>query len=242
MREKIKLLALLFTGTMQITIAYPQKSAPLEIISAGQQAGDTSINLLQYAMHKKLPQGYENEALEALSHFPELKHVPVRFRIKKSFSTLKTRPTFLSVFMPKRHRSYVITISNKTIQKLMPIMFANLSRDARVGIIGHELSHVADLSGKNTWQCFKVFVGHLSPRYLDHFEYNTDMICIKHGLGKDLEAWSSYIRNTMHTSFWRGAGYVNKGDDKHERYMNPSTIEKNISGADTTANQEKKMR
>ncbi|HTE12128.1 MAG TPA: hypothetical protein VK645_14185, partial [Chitinophagaceae bacterium] len=76
--------------------------------------------------------------------------------------------------------------------------------------------------------CFKVAAGHLSPRYLDRFEYNTDMICIQHGLGKDLEAWSSYIRKTMHTVFWRGADYVYKGDSKYERYMNPSTIEKNI--------------
>ncbi len=32
----------------------------------------------------------------------------------------------------------------------------------------------------------------------------------------------------MHTVFWRGADYVYKGDTKYERYMNPSTIEKNI--------------
>ena len=235
MREKLKLGLLIFTGLIMVNIVYPQKAIPLEIISTAQQAGDTSINLLQYAMYKKLPRGYEKETLEALSHFPELKNVSVRFKIKKSFSTLKTRPAFLSMFMPKGHRSYVITISNKSIQKLMPLMFANLTTEARVGVIGHELSHVVDLYGKNTWQCFKVFAGHLSAHYLDHFEYNTDMICIKHGLGKDLEAWSSYIRNTMHTSFWRGAGYVNKGDDKHERYMNPSTIEKTISNTGTTS-------
>ena len=121
-------------------------------------------------------------------------------------------------------------------------MFNHLTVEARVGVIGHELSHVVDFSGKNTWQCFKAGVGHLSAHYLDRFEYNTDMICIKHGLGKDLEAWSSYIRNTMHTTFWRGADYADKPDNRHERYMNPSTIEKNItatSGASTQTNQTK---
>jgi hypothetical protein len=128
-------------------------------------------------------------------------------------------------------------MSNKTTQKLMPLMFANLSEEARLGVIGHELSHVVDFSGKNTWQCFKVAVGHLSANYLDSFEYNTDMICIKHGLGKDLEAWSSYIRNTMHTAFWRGADYADKNNYRHERYMNPSTIEKNITAATAPAQQ-----
>jgi hypothetical protein len=226
-RAKKKLAMLVLTGIMMtMNTAFSQKAVPLEIISTVRQTNDT--NLLQYAMHKQLPPGYEKETLEALSHFPELKNVTVKFRIKKSLSTLKTRPTFLSVFMPRGHRSYIITISNKTTDKLTPLMFANLGTEARIGIAGHELSHVADLSHRTTWQCLKGGIGHLSARYLDRFEYNTDMICIQHGLGKNLEAWSRYIRNTMHTVFWRGAGYANKGDTGHERYMNPSTIEKNI--------------
>jgi hypothetical protein len=231
MRAKKKLSILAFAGMMMMNIASSQKAVPLEIISSMRQANDT--NLLQYAMHKQLPPGFEKETLQALSHFPELKNVTVKFRIKKSLSTLKTRPTFVSVFLPKGHRSYVITISNKTSAKLTPLMFVNLPTEARIGIVGHELSHVADLSAKSTWHCFIVGVRHLSARYLDHFEYNTDLICIKHGLGKNLEAWSSYIRNTMHTVYWRGAGYANKGDMGYERYMNPATIEKNINAGDS---------
>ena len=237
MRVKTKLAILAFAGVMMIHTAFSQKAVPLEIINSARQTTGTDSNLLQYALHKQLPQGFEKETLEALSYFPELKNTTIKFRVKKSFSTLKTRPTILSMFMPRGHRSYIITISNKTIEKLMPLMFAHLGAEARTGVIGHELSHVADLSGRNTWQCFRVGIGHLSARYLDHFEYHTDLICIQHGLGKDLEAWSSYIRNTMHTTFWRGAGYVNKGDTRYERYMTPSTIEKNIAAtANTPAN------
>jgi hypothetical protein len=61
------------------------------------------------------------------------------------------------------------------------------------------------------------------------------LICIQHGLGKDLEAWSSYIRKTMHTVFWRGADYVYRGDTKYERYMNPATIEKHLPGSGNAA-------
>ena len=205
---------------------HSQKIIPIEIITDSLQNSFVSGDLLQYGVHKQLPPGYEKETLAALSHFPELKNVHIRFRVKKSFATLKTRPSFFSMFMPRGRRSYIITISNKTTAPLMPLLFMHLGTAARTGVIGHELSHVLDFSTKNAWQCFKVAVGHLSPRYLDHFEYNTDMICIQHGLGKDLEAWSMYIRKTMHTVFWRGADYVYKGDKKYERYMNPSTIEK----------------
>jgi len=231
-----KWLVVLLAGTCMINRSYSQKIIPIEIVSSPLQNID-SDNLLQYAEHKQLPPGYEKETLVALSHFPELKNVTIKFRVKKSFATLKTRPTFFSMFMPKGHRAYVITISNKTTAKLMPLMFENLGTEARIGVIGHELSHALDFSKKNAWQCFKVAAGHLSPRYLDRFEYNTDMICIQHGLGKDLEAWSKYIRNTMHTVFWRGADYVYKGDSKYERYMNPSTIEKNLHPDTTTATQ-----
>ena len=216
------------TGVFTGNTVCAQNIIPFEIVSNSSIQDTRQDNLLQYAENKQLPPGYEKETLEALSHFPELKQVAIKFRIKKSFATLKTRPTFFSMFMPKGHRSYVITISNKTTTQLMPLMFEHLSQEARTGVIGHELSHVLDFSKKNDWQCLKLAAGHLSPRYLDHFEYNTDMICIQHGLGKDLEAWSSYIRKTMHTVFWRGADYVYKGDSKYERYMNPSTIEKNI--------------
>jgi hypothetical protein len=226
---------LLLAAIFVMIISYAQEAVPLEIIGTASQNNRASNNLLQYGVGKQLPPGYEQETLEALSHFPELKNVRIRFRIKKSFATLKTRPSFLSMFMPKGHRSYIITISNKTTTPLMPLMFMHLSKEARTGVIGHELSHVLDFSKKNDWQCLTMAVGHLSPRYLDHFEYNTDLICIQHGLGKDLEAWSSYIRKTMHTVFWRGADYVHKGDTKYERYMNPATIEKHLSGSNKAA-------
>ncbi len=199
-----KWLVMALAGILTTNVSWSQKIIPIEIVSSGNMQNANANDLLQFAEHKELPRGYETETLEALSHFPELKNVKIKFRVAKSFSTLKTRPTFFSMFMPRGHRSYVITISNKTTAKLMPLLFENLGEEARKGVIGHELSHVVDFSTKNAWQCFKVAVGHLSPRYLDHFEYNTDMICIQHGLGKDLEAWSMYIRKNNAHGFLEG--------------------------------------
>lgn len=141
--------------------AFAHSVIPLKILNNPSLKEGCVVHLLQYTKYKKLPSGYDQEALAALSHFPELQKVPVKFRIKKSYCTLKTKPTLLSLFMPKGHCSFVI-INNKAIKKLTPIMFENLPENARIGIIGHELSHVADFSKKNTWQSFKTVIGHLS--------------------------------------------------------------------------------
>jgi hypothetical protein len=229
MWQRIKITTLFITVNLLQQYAFSQTVIPIEILnSTSNIQKDIAPDAVTYT-NKQLPAGYEQETLTALSFFPELQDVKIKFRVKKSYATLKTKPAFLSMFMPKGHRTYVITISDKTIQKLMPITFENLPEAAKVGVIGHELSHVVDFSKKSTWQSFKVALGHLNKHYMDSLEFHTDRICIDHGLGKNLESWSSYIRNTMHTVFWRGADYVNKVDTHFERYMNPGTIEKYIN-------------
>lgn len=174
---------------------------------------------------RKIPAAYKTEILAAYAHFPELKDVPVSFRFRKSACTLKTKPSFFSMFRSKAHRSYVIIISNKTAKAIEPISLNKLPEEAKIGVIGHELSHVADFSTKSFAQSVHCLIGHLSPAYLDRFEFHTDELCIQHGLGKELEAWSAYVRQTMHTDNWRGAKYAKKGESHAERYMNPQTIE-----------------
>jgi hypothetical protein len=177
-------------------------------------------------LYKELPRGFESQAIEALSHFPELKKTHIHFRVKASRMTARTRPGLISSILPKGHRSYIITISNRTIPVLSPILLGALPRDAQVGLLGHELSHVADFSKKTTLRSFRDLVGHLSARWLDRLEYHTDWIVIQHGLGKNLMAWSAFIRDHFHVKYWRGSGYVMEKNNTIERYMNPDTIDK----------------
>jgi hypothetical protein len=111
---------------------------------------------------------------------------------------------------------------------LMPLLFKNLSFNAQIALVGHELAHVADFSAKTTLQIIKHAVCNVSARYIDRFEYNTDAICIAHGLGYQLLEWSSYVRMKMNTVNWDGPDYAHK-PKKRERYMNPSTILKRIN-------------
>jgi hypothetical protein len=41
---------------------------------------------------------------------------------------------------------------------------------------GHELGHVVDFRSKNMLQSARSAMGHLSSKYKDRMEYNTDMI------------------------------------------------------------------
>ena len=189
----------------------------------------------EFGNKKEIPKQFEKPILTALSYFPELKNVHIVFRIKKAYSSLTTKPNFAGVFKRKDHRTYIITISNETIDTLRPLLLQNLTFEQQVGVIGHELSHVVDFNSKNFPQTLGVGIGHISKKYLDKMEFNTDRICIQHGLGKYLLAYSKHVRETMHVHNWRGSDFVNKGNGngKYERYMNPETIEKTMKEMET---------
>ena len=188
-------------------------------------------SLQKFAVNKEIPEKYQRPILTALSHFPELKDVHIIFRIKKQYTPLTTKPDLASVFKRKNYRTYIITISNHTIDTLKRLLFQNLDFEEQLGVIGHELSHVVDFNSKNFPQTMGIGIGHFSKKYIDKMEYNTDRICIMHGLGQYLLAYSNHVRQTMHVHNWRGVDYVNKGNGngQYERYMNPETIEKYMS-------------
>jgi hypothetical protein len=101
--------------------------------------------------------------------------------------------------------------------------------NAQVGVLGHELSHVYDFSHQSLWSLLGSGIGHLSTSYIDRFEYRTDSICIAHGLGYQLLAWSRFIRLTLHTENYDGSDNIDMPVMNRERYMNPSTILKRIA-------------
>ncbi|MES2690974.1 MAG: hypothetical protein V4658_11265, partial [Bacteroidota bacterium] len=94
----------------------------------------------EYGMNKELPAGFEDQALQALTFFPELKKVHIRFFLKKTKTPLASRPTLLSMFRKPENRHYVITISTRSKGILDSILLHNLSYNARVGVLSHELS------------------------------------------------------------------------------------------------------
>lgn len=182
----------------------------------------------EYGRYKKLPIGFEKQTLLALSHFEELKKIKIKFKVKRKLVPLASRPTVFSSFFKPEKRCYKITISRKSIKMLSPILLQNLTYNAQIGVLGHELSHVADFNTKSFAGILKVVFGNLSRKFLDRFEFNTDKICIEHGLGYQLLAWSKNVNDSLNLN-----QSLNEKEQisstKKERYMRPNTIERILS-------------
>jgi hypothetical protein len=202
---------------------------PVKTFSPGMYSQDDYSALKQLVgKHKKIPPEYEKQVLTALSYFPELINIQIDFRLKHTNTSFSTRPSFISVFKRSSRRKYIITISDSSEAILVPLQLKNLNYNAQIGVIGHELSHAADFTNKNSFGLLRVALGNLSNKFLDRFEFKTDSLCIAHGLGYQLLAWSSFIRTTMHYENWTGSVNIDKGPMLREKYMNPSTIIKKM--------------
>lgn len=209
-------------------INYSQAQTPVKIFYPD-SLSDSQFQELKtkFGNKKKLSVGFEKHALIALSYFPELIDVEIIFKVKNQVIPLTSRPTFVAIFRRNGKRTYIITISRKSNLFLTPILLQNLSYNAQIGVLGHELSHISDFTNKRIGAMCRVMFGHLSKKHVDRFEYNTDQICIDHGLGYQLLAWSMEVRNNLKITNWGGANLL--PDSKQERYMNPSTISTIIS-------------
>ena len=154
-------------------------------------------------------------------YFAEIPFDNIKIKKKKQLIPLTTVPNPINLFRHKKNWSYTIKISTKTIPILSPILFDSLTLEGKLGVLAHELSHVSDFHIHNKGYMIKAFFWHLNPRKIDLFEYNTDFICINHGMGYQLLAWS------MDTSILNRKGTM-KPSFKNERYMFPATIKEYI--------------
>jgi hypothetical protein len=202
---------------------------PTKIFSRDSLSQEYLFKLKQrFGAHKTYPPQYEEQILIALSYYPELENVPIHFRIREKHTPLATRSSWSGLMKEQERRDYVITISDNTEEMLTPILFQNLPFNAQIGVIGHELGHVIEFSSMATVTIIGHAASNASSKYVDHFEFKTDSICIAHGLGYQLLAWSTFVRQAMHKDDWDGADNVHK-PMMRERYMNPSTILKRIN-------------
>lgn len=174
--------------------------------------------------NKKIDTAFQQQIKIALLFYPELKEAHITFKVKKSKSPLSARPSIGATFQKPKNRRYIIVISTQTIDRLEPILLKNLSFNAQIGVLGHELSHVADFQQRKGLYFIKLLMMHLSQKAIDKFENETDRRCIEHGLGYQLLAWSTEVRQNLRIKQWHGANNTD-GMLERERYMSPQTIE-----------------
>ncbi|QHT69769.1 hypothetical protein GXP67_25545 [Rhodocytophaga rosea] len=150
-----------------------------------------------YGKNKQLIKAYELQILLALSHYPELKEIPIHYYQEEAFLPLASRPEPFRMLYSKQNWQYNVIISTKSIEAMEPILVKNLPFEAQVGIIGHELAHTSYYLDKSVWQMILIGLNYIFPDFRADFEKNTDRRTIAHGLGWQLLSYAHYARQVM---------------------------------------------
>lgn len=149
----------------------------------------------EFGQNKILPQGYELQALIALSHFPELKGVKIKFVMKPAYIPLTSQPNLWTILRKTDHREYLVIISSQSSPIMDNIILKSLSFNAQIGVIGHELAHTAFYINKSGEELASVALDYIFPNTRSQFEKDTDRRTIRHGLGWQLYEYAAYVRS-----------------------------------------------
>jgi hypothetical protein len=134
--------------------------------------------------------------LTALSFYPELDSVRIRFLYKPIRQTMNSRPSLGNMFRSNHKRRYTIIINiSEGENRGLPI--EKLSSTIKTGWIGHELAHIcAYMQMSNLQVIWFTFRYISSKKFMRKVERYTDMVTIKHGLAYPLYAGSHYLLNS----------------------------------------------
>ena len=183
-------------------------------------ANDLAALRAAYGRNKTIPAAYELPALLALAHYPQLADAQIDFVVADVRTPIASRPAIGSLFGRRRNRVYRIVISESSHWAGSPVLVRNMSLDAQVGALGHELGHTVFYMRKSFCGLLGVGFRFLSRKYRIRFERDTDVRAIDHGLGWQLLAWSSEIRGGRHADnpmSWLDRYYLSP--EKIEEYM-----------------------
>lgn len=166
----------------------------LSKVSTGDAQND--LRLLQFGQHKQIPASIQQNALMALSFYPELKNTAISFIFKKSIksSVMQAQPVFTSLAGRRKNRRYRINISTnfKLIHSEMPIL--EIPDTIMIGWIGHELGHILDYESKSNAQLVSFgYHYYFHSSFVKHAEMMADSLAVEHGLGHYIVATKRFI-------------------------------------------------
>ena len=218
----------------------------LLILSFGAQAAEISairkyieteeINrfdklLSEFGENKELPPGYELQALLALSHYPELKSVRIRFIVEDVGIPLSSRPHWPSLFRSAKNRTYLVVIDSDIDGPRDVLLLKNQPFNAQVGIIGHELSHTVYYLDLSFFGIAADAVCQFSNCRIN-FERATDRRLISYGLGWQRYDHALFVRRRLAPSQEASAVSEEGGG----AYMTPTEILHIIEGNESYPN------
>lgn len=136
---------------------------------------------------------FDSEFLEARSHFTELDSLNIVL-IGKSFSgqMIKSRPQIKTLFGPRENRVYEIIINND-YSKNEGYLFDSVPHDAKIGLFGHELSHIQNYNERSFFGMLSFAIGYLITPERIRVERETDNRTIKHELQSELYSFNNFV-------------------------------------------------
>lgn len=164
--------------------------------------------------NKGLPEGFEAAALLAYSAYPQLKNVKIDMQLIPSGAPMESNFDIPTLFGKKQDRKYIIYLNNAENTQFDEILLRSLPFDSQVGILAHELGHVAYYDKLSTLQIGKWGIMYLlSDEFRAKHERSTDLMPMYHGLGSQIYQYAYYVRNdpsvkTLFENF--GAEFIDK--------------------------------
>ncbi len=148
--------------------------------------------MARYGKNKRFVESLQLQTLIALSFYPELKDVKVRFKRQNIKTTMQARPTNTSILDGKKKRVYIIYIDTK-IKNKKGVDITHAPFNAQIGILGHELAHISDYESCTNAGIMRFGLDYLDKKKKQNIEHYTDLITISHGLGWQLYDWSKFV-------------------------------------------------
>jgi len=153
--------------------------------------------------NKIIPESIKDEVKIALSHYPELKDIPIEFRfkenIKKSF--MQAQPKFSGIFKNKKKRSYFIMITENFHIENESFTISEVPSEVLIGWIGHELGHIMDYQERSGLNLIGFGISYLtSHKFIKVAERSADTFAVSHGMGDYILATKDFILNHAHLS------------------------------------------
>ncbi len=148
--------------------------------------------MARYGKNKRFIEALELQTLIALSYYPELVGVHIRFKLMNIKTTMQARPTTTSILNASKKRVYIIFIDKKIVNR-RGVNILSAPFNAQIGIIGHELAHISDYESCSNIGILKFGFDYLDKKKKKNIEHYTDLITVAHGLGWQLYDWASFV-------------------------------------------------
>jgi hypothetical protein len=180
----------------------------------------------EYGRNKELPPGFELQTLLALSHYPALKDVRIRFIVDDVNIPLSSRPHWASMLRSASKRTYLVVIDNHRESGREALLLKNQPFNAQVGIIGHELAHTVYYLERSFFGIAADALCQLS-RCRVQFERDTDKRLVQYGLGWQRYDHALYVRSELLGSSEAALSTEGGGG----AYMSPAELRELIEGS-----------